>query len=292
MILLVATTLLAVGKDNASYLGGTPDDFPVGGLRSRILDGLRRNKITNPEGTLDTGSASALVFDAGRDGQLTIAYRDVTGLAYGRTAKGMSKEGFLVIGWDPLDQYSKKAHYLLSIQYRVQSGAERIAVFELGKTLIQPTLQRLEAHTGRVVEFEDFEACRTYKSANECGFGEPGNLRGLTKVYLDAGPGAGRDLIVAELDKAHLNLELLSAPEGAEAVPVGTEIVLRFRGEEIRRPGYLQTLFGGRGEVLALRDGGIRTVVAYSGTRLRGIGAKPATAFAAAFVVAYREGNP
>jgi hypothetical protein len=90
-------------------------------------------------------------------------------------------------------------------------------------------------------------------------------------------------LIVAELDKAHLGLELLPVPEGAQ-------IVLRFRGEEFHRHNVIQTLHGGRGEVIAIQDGHPRTVVAFSGTRMRAFGAKPATKFATAFIAAYQMG--
>jgi hypothetical protein len=91
-------------------------------------------------------------------------------------------------------------------------------------------------------------------------------------------------LILTELEKARLALELLATPDGAE-------IVLRYRGEELRRPDYFQTLYGGRGEVRAVKDGRVATVVAFSGTRMRPFGDKPATKFAAAFVEAYRRGN-
>jgi hypothetical protein len=67
--------------------------------------------------------------------------------------------------------------------------------------------------------------------------------------------------------------------------------VLRFRGEKTSRPNYIQAVYGGRGEVIAVENGRARMVVAYSGTRLRAFGDKPATKFAAAFVEVYREGN-
>jgi hypothetical protein len=44
-------------------------------------------------------------------------------------------------------------------------------------------------------------------------------------------------------------------------------------------------------EKIAIENGRARMVVAYSGTRLRAFGDKPATKFAAAFVEVYREGN-
>jgi len=135
------------------------------------------------------------------------------------------------------------------------------------------------------MQFGEFAACQVYKAADQCGYGTPRDLRGLTKVFVDAGEtGDYQALIVAEINKAHLGLELLPGAEGAQ-------IVLRFRGEEISRPDYIQTLHGGRGEVNAIQNGRARTVVAFSGTRLRAFGAKPATKFATAFIEAYQNGN-
>ena len=279
MTLLVTAAVQGVGDEKTSYVGGTPKDFPVGGFSKHIGS---FGEIRPIEGSLNVDSPSELTFDAGRDGRLVIAYRDVTGLSFGLEPQG--KGGFL-ISWDPLDQYTKNAHYLLSVSYRDQAGTEQGVVFELGKKVLKPTLERLEARTGHAIQFAEFAACQAYKAADWCGYGTPRELRGLTKVFVDAGEkGDYRALIVAELDKAHLGLELLPVPEGSQ-------IVLRFRGEEFSRPNIIQRLHGGRGEVTVMQDGRPRTVVAFTGTRLRAFGAKPATKFATAFIEAYQNGN-
>ena len=282
MTLLVTAAVQGVGDKKTSYVGGTPKDFPVGGFSERFY-GFPRDQIRPVEGTLNADSTSELTFDAGRDGRLVIAYHDVMGLSFG--LEPQVKGGPFLISWDPLDQYTKNAHYLLSVLYRDQAGTEQGVVFELGKSVLKPTLERLEAVTGLAMQFGEFAACQAYKAADRCGYGTPQDLRGLTKVFVDAGEkGDYRALIVAELDKAHLGLELLPEPGGAQ-------IVLRFRGEEFSRPNIIQALHGGRGEVNAIQDGRARTVVAFSGTRTKAWGAKPATKFATAFIEAYQNGN-
>ena len=284
MTLLVTAAVHGVGDEKTSYIGGTAKDFPVGGVPERFV-GFPRDQIRPIEGLLNADSASELTFDAGRDGRLVIAYHDVMGLSFGLDPQGTVKRGVFLNSWDPLDQYTKNAHYLLSVLYRDQAGTEQGVVLELGKKVLKPTLQRLEDRTGRALQFTEFAACQAYKAADSCGYGTPHELRGLTKVFVDAGEkGDYRTLIVAELDKTHLGLELLPALEGAQ-------IVLRFRGEEFSRPNFIQRLHGGRGEVNVIQDGRPRTVVAFSGTRMRAFGDKPATKFAAAFIEAYQEGN-
>jgi len=281
MTLLVTAAVQGVGDKKTSYVGGTPKDFPVGGFSEHIVGWT--GQIRPIEGTLNADSASELTFDAGRDGRLVIAYQDVMGLSFG--LEPQVKGGFFLISWDPLDQYTKNAHFLLSVLYRDQAGTEHGVVFELGKSVLKPTLERLEAATGLAMQFGEFAACQAYRAPDRCGYGTPQDLRGLTKVFVDAGEkGDYRALIVAELDKAHLGLELLPVPEGAQ-------IVLRFRGEEFSRPNVLQALHGGRGEVNAIQDGRARTVVAFSATRTKAWGAKPATKFATTFIEAYQSGN-
>jgi len=283
MTLIATAAVQTVGDEKTSYVGGTPKDFPVGGLAKRIV--AFTGEIRPIEGRLNADSTSELTFDAGSDGKLVIAYHDVTALSFGLTPQRIPKGGVFLISWAPLDQYTKNAHYLLSISYRDQTGTEQGVVFELGKKVRKPTLERLEARTGLAMQFADFAACQTYRAADGCGSGTSRELRGLKKVFVDAGNGVDyKALIVAELGKVPLDFELLPSPEGAQ-------IVLRFRGEEFNRPGYLQTLYGGRGEVHAIQDGRPRTIIAFSGTRMRAFGDKPATKFAAAFIEAYQEGN-
>src|SRR6476659_9079584 len=141
MTLLVTAAVQGVADEKTSYVGGTPKDFPVGGFSERFV-GFARDQIRPIEGSLNADSTSELTFDAGRDGRLVIAYHDVTGLSFG--LEPQVKGGPFLISWDPLDQYTKNAHYLLSVLYRDQAGTEQGVVFELGKSVLKPTLERLE----------------------------------------------------------------------------------------------------------------------------------------------------
>jgi len=280
----LATVIFAVSKDKAMYVGGTLRDFPRGGMGARVhVDILGGANVSKIEGRIDTQSESELVFDTGGNGSLAIPFKAVAALAYGLEPHEIPEGGTFLITWDPLDQYTSKAHYFLSIRYVDQAGVEQGVVFELGRDVVRPILQTLEARTGRAIEFTHIDACVVYKTREECGYGTPAELRGLTKLFVDA-DATYRDLIVAEIERAGLGLEVLSGLESAE-------VVLRFRGEEFHRPGYLQTLYGGRGEAIVLRKGGPRVVVVVTSTRMRPWGDKPATKFGAAFADAYRRAN-
>ena len=112
-----------------------------------------------------------------------------------------------------------------------------------------------------------------------------GAKAGEAQVFVDAGENTEyRDMIRSEIEKAGLGLKVLPTPDGAE-------VILRFSGQEFRRPDYLQALHGGRGEAVIERDGRSRTVFVFSGTRMRAFGDKPATKFGTAFVAAYRDAN-
>lgn len=286
LLTVPATVVRADAEDKARYVGGTLRDFPKGGLGAQIQPTILGTvDIGTVEGRIDTKSESDLLFDARGKGVLTIPYRAIVGLTYGLEPHGMSRGGLFLITWDPLDQYGKKAHYLLSIRYLDEAGAEQDAVFELGKGTEQRTLSTLEARTGKSIECPQVEACLLYKTAEACDYGTPAELRGLTRIFVDAGASnEHRDMIVSEIEKARLGLEVMVAPEQAE-------VVLRFRGAEFRRPDFLQALHGGRGEAFLLRDGRLRAVMVFAGTRTGAWGAKPATKFAAAFVQAYRKAN-
>lgn len=267
----LATVVLAVADDKAIYVGGTSRDFSRG-----------ESKV---EGRIDTTSETEFVFDAGGKGTLRIPYKAIAGLAYGLEPHGMTKGAIFLFTWDPFEQYTNKRHFLLSIRYLDRGGSEQGAVFELGKKLVRPTLATLEAQTGQTIEFVQADACLAFQSPEKCGHGTPAELRALRKVFVDvAAAGEHRGLIVAEIAKGQLGLELLPGIEGAE-------VVLRFHGEEFRVPDHLQAFHGGRGEALVVREGRFRPVVVFTGTRMRPWGDKPATKFAAAFVEAYRQAN-
>ena len=291
-IFVALAAVLAVGafvdvhandEGKALYVGGSSKEFPAGGLASRLLDDLARNRFRKLEGSVTTDSASGLVFDAGKDGRLAISYRDVTKLTFGRESR-CPKGCMVLIGWDPLDQYTDKAHYLLSITYSDSAGSEQGLVLEPSTRIRQRMLTDLEKRTGLAIEFGDGEACLIHRPAESCGYGASTELRGLSRIYIDAASDEDRTEMLEALGKARLNVAFAANAEAAE-------VVLSFRGEGFRWPDHLQTLYGGRGTVRVVRGGQPRTVVSYSGTRLRPFGAKPAEKFIEEFVKAFRSAN-
>ena len=286
LLLGLAPPAFAVAKDKAMYVGGTLRDFPKGGLGSRLRPTIFGVEVSTVEGRCNTRSPSEFVFEAGSD-TLTIPYGAVTRLTYGLTLpdRPHGGGGVLLITWNPLDQFTSKAHYMLWVAFRDQSGADQNAAFELGRDIVKPVLGAFEARTGKPIEFMEVGACLRYKSADQCNYGTPVELKGLMKVFVDAGPDpAFRTLIVSEIEKCQLHLEMLTATDGAE-------IVLRFYGDEIRSPEAFQAFHGGRGEVFVARDGRLRPVMAFAGTRTGAWGAKPASKFGEAFCESYRQAN-
>jgi hypothetical protein len=75
-------------------------------------------------------------------------------------------------------------------------------VFEVDKSVVKPTLDRLRARSGKQVEFTDAVACTEYKTADECGHGQPAELKGLTRVFIETQTSALRDLIASEIAAA------------------------------------------------------------------------------------------
>lgn len=286
----LSSVATAVGSGKALYIGGTLEGFPVGVLEiSREV-----------EGQIVTGSDSAFTFDGGRWGSLAIPYGAISSLQYGsdvrprpglmpiyfqesREQLRLPRRGFLVIPWDPFEQYTKDVHYLLTVSYQDEAGHEQTVAFELGKNLVRPTLQALEQRTGRPVEFTDVDVCVQFRGADACGYGKPAELGGLTKVHLDTNISQeNRELILAELQKGAPELAIV--PD-----PVGAEIILTFRSAWSHDPGC--PCEGGHGEALIVRGASRRVVLVFTG-RKKGIwGKKPAIEFGGAFVAAFKTAN-
>jgi hypothetical protein len=261
----------AVGKDKALYLGGTR--FPSGATLP----------VRAVEGRIVTGPDPALTFVGGR-GSLVIPYTAISSLQYGsdlRLGSGLPRR-LLVIPWDPFEQYTKDVHCVLTVAYQDQAGPETV-VFELGKDLVRPTLQTLEQRTGKAITFTEVEVCTQYRSADACGYGKPGELKGLTNVHLDADiSGTNRALILAEVRKGAPDLAIV--PDAPDA-----QIILRFRSDWAIDPGC--PCEGGRGEVVIARGASRRVVLVFTG-RKKGIwGEKPAIDFGQTFVAALKRAN-
>lgn len=132
--------------------------------------------------------------------------------------------------------------------------------------------------------------------------GRPSDLKGLKKVYVDAGTDLkSRRRIIDELNRPGLGLTLLAEPEGAE-------IILDFGGRTERhdedvtpyvhypRP-HLNTvqvhrqLLIGRGRVFVVKDGKPRGVMSFEDIKTAFWERDPATNFGRNFRKLYRKAN-
>jgi hypothetical protein len=287
----------AIGRDKVLYVGGTVEGFP---LNAPPVVSFGAPKF---EGRLDAGTESAFTFEGGRWGRLSIPYQAISSLEYGWRLP--SRPGLMVIfgleqleelppelptgtsylkvPWDPFEQFTDKMHYVLTLGYQDQAGRQQTVVFELGNDLVRPTLQVLEQRTGKAITFTDVDACILYKTADECGYGTPVELKGLTKAFLDPDIASDhRTRILAELEQASLGLEMVSAPENAD-------MVLTFVAAHSLSPDC--PCEGGRGEVSIGQGASRRVVFLFTGSK-RGIwGKNPATGFGKALADAFRSAN-
>ena len=288
---LLTTVTFAVGDNMALYVGGTLKQFtPPPISRTEAVAGALFGGVTPPpktEGRINLASESEIQFNAGRRGILAIPYKAVTSLEYGlepgrRVPKGRGL--VLLIAWDPIEQYTKNAHNLLTIVFRDQEGTEQAVVLELGTKLVRPTLEMLERRTGQAVAFLNVEACMVFRNNFEaCDYGQPSELKGLKKVFLDTSiPPARRKIILSEIETGDAGLELMESPEGSE-------IILSYQGQQSLDPNC--PCESGRGEVSVVRVDRRRVVLVFTGTK-RGVwGRNPTEQFGRAFLNAVRNAN-
>lgn len=281
----------AVGNDKALYVGGTIAQFaPPQVNRPEAVAGALLGGVAPPpkiEGRINLTSASELRFDAGSRGSLVIPYDAIKSTEYGleagrRTPKG---RGLLLIPrWDPTEQFTKNAHNLLTLVYQDQAGIEQAVVLELGKDLIRPTLQALERGTGQAVDFLNVEACMMFRNnAGACDYGQPGELKGLKRVFVDTSiPAEQRKLVLSEIENGNAGLEMIEVPEAAE-------IILSYQSQASSDPNCPCT--GGRGEVRVVRTGRQRVVLVFMGVKKGIWGKNPAEEFGRTFVDAVRSAN-
>jgi hypothetical protein len=172
LVIFLAQGSLVAQRSSARYVGGTLDAPP----------NVIRYRCKAPKVTLDLTSDSNLLVGGDQKKALTLGYDSISLLKYGlETVKGA-----LCYPWDSSEQFTKNKHYLLTMFFRDSSDHEQALVLELDKAMVRPTLARLEARTGKRVEFTNAVACVQHKTVEECGHGQPSELKGLTKVFIDS----------------------------------------------------------------------------------------------------------
>ena len=138
--------------------------------------------------------------------------------------------------------------------------------------------------------------------AQERSQGSPSELKGLRRVYVDAGAGRkDRARIVEELRKSKAGVEVVDAPEAAELIllfsagkvtaAAGTEKKLDVLGNPTGQtePKYVDIDSGYGTAYVPAPGGGRRVLFTWEGRKK--LFASPAQKFAKAFVKEYRKAN-
>src|SRR3954462_3047245 len=139
ILALCAPALAGIGSHDAMFVGGTVTSIKE-----------------HAEGKPVLGEA-AFSFDYEKQ-HFLIPYKQINSLDYGQKA---GRRLGLAIVINPLFIFSHKRKHFLTIGFLDDAGKQQAAVFELGKGVIQSTLDGLEAKTGKKVDFEDAEARKT-----------------------------------------------------------------------------------------------------------------------------------
>jgi hypothetical protein len=135
--------------DVAAFAGGMPND------RAAYVAGTETQVGEGTEGSPSTGNEREFVFEYD-GGQLIIPYDQVDDLEYGQQA---GHRVGLTIASGGLFALSKKRKHFLTIGWKDAQGKQHAAVFELGKSIVRDTIVKLEAKTGKRVDYQD-EAAR------------------------------------------------------------------------------------------------------------------------------------
>jgi hypothetical protein len=272
-----------VRHDKARYVDGT--------ITERLSASPSRVSSLRVAGTIDMTSDVELVFDARRDGVIRIPYSSIFSLVYGPTRHRAYENGrptwvprptkYPLPGTRGWDNY-------LKIVFHDDAAKVGDVVLELGKAIVRPTLKTLEDRTNRRIVFETLQACTDFRTREDCGYASVGELKGLKKVWLDTACGDlsdARERIVAEIERARLNLELLADRDRAH-------IVLRFCGWSGNPSPYRFTpARSGSGGIYIVRDSQLSLVLGFHDSEETLWERHPARNFGSAFVRAYREAH-
>lgn len=140
---LTFVAVAGVANDKAAYQGGTESDIPAG-----------------TSGYCTTGNEREFIF-AFQNGQLVIPYDQVNDLEYGQDA---ARRLTFSTAANPFRLFTKKKKHFLTIGWKDEHFQQHAAVFELGKSVVRPTIVTLEARTGKKVDYQDDQARKSLGS--------------------------------------------------------------------------------------------------------------------------------
>ncbi|MBN1567261.1 MAG: hypothetical protein JXA73_05415 [Acidobacteria bacterium] len=155
LILLFSVTSAAiagVGSRKAAYQGGTTKERDFPGAKKAV------------EGYLVTENETELRFEYNlneRNRTYSISYKQFIDIEYGqRAGRRVNDSVTTTILYSPVNLFkklSKKRNHYITIGYFDEESKEQIAVFELGKDIVIPTLHILESRSGKKIVFQDEE---------------------------------------------------------------------------------------------------------------------------------------
>ena len=135
-----------------------------------------------------------------------------------------------------------------------------------------------------------------YAQQDSYAYGQPSDLKGLKKVYVDTGPDTkNRDSIIKELEKSKLGFEIVDDKADAE-------ILLGFGAGEVTH-SVVATASGnvatarelkdrtGDGIVIAMARGKARLVYSFKDVQTTVFERKPVSNFVREFIKVYKKGN-
>jgi hypothetical protein len=143
LLTMVLAAFAGLSNDKAAYQGGTESDIPSGS-----------------EGYCTTGNEREFIF-AFQNGQLVIPYDQINDLEYGQDA---ARRLTFATAANPFRLFTKKKKHFLTIGWKDEHAQQHAAVFELGKSVVRPTIVTLEARTGKKVDYQDDAARKSLGS--------------------------------------------------------------------------------------------------------------------------------
>jgi len=154
LVLITPSSAIAgLGSRKAAYQGGTTRDKDFPGAKKAV------------EGYLVTDSETELKFEYNlneRNRTYSIPYNQFIDIEYGqRAGRRVGDSTMTTVLYSPVNLFrklSKKRNHYVTIGYLDDAGKEQIAVFELGKDIVLPTLHILESRSGKRILMQDRDA--------------------------------------------------------------------------------------------------------------------------------------
>ena len=226
------------------------------------------------------------------DGEVRIS-RTFDGVKYNIRFVGGTNLAFIMADGHPLSFNVDTDHEKNYPYVRLAVGEKCDTPDHLIEQNVARMIEDLPLHDRQKAELRGYVVVLT--------FGQPSELRGLKKVYVETGADLeSRKRIIKELNKPGLGLTLLDGPEGAEVIlDFGSRT--EHHDEKFDLYSYANGTYGttdvrreiliGRGRVFVVKDGKPRSVMSFENTKSTLWERDPATNFGRAFHKLYKKVN-